>query len=62
MSKKLNKYFDCITQGVNYLRDKVDYNKLLVEIYYCRKNNISLSFNMPRSKKAEAEARAAAAN
>ena len=61
LSKKLNKYFDCISQGVSYLRDKVDYQKMLVEIFYSRKNNIPLSFAMPKSKKAEAEARAAAA-
>jgi len=61
LSKKLNKYFDCISQGVSYLRDKVDYQKMLVEIFFSRKNNIPLSFAMPKSKKVEAEARAAAA-
>jgi len=62
LSKKLNKYFDCINQGVSYLKDKVDYQKMLVEIYYCRKNNIPLGFTMPKSKKAEAEARSAASS
>jgi hypothetical protein len=60
LSKKLNKYFDCINQGVSYLKEKVDYQKILIEIYYCRKNNIPLGFMMPKSKKAEAEARALA--
>jgi hypothetical protein len=35
---------------------------MLVEIYYCHKNNIPHSFSMPKSKKAEAEAKANASS
>ena len=57
LSKKLNKYFDCINQGVHFLQEKIDYQKMLVEVFFCKKHNIPLGFQMPKSKKAEAEAR-----
>jgi len=35
LSKKLGKYFDSVKEGLLILREKVDYKKLLVELYYC---------------------------
>lgn len=51
LSKKLGKYFDCITQGVTFLQSKIDQAKLLVEIYYCKQNGVNMEFQMPKSKK-----------
>ena len=53
MSKKLGKYFESVKQGIAIIKEKVDYQKLLVEIYYCESNNISLKFNLPKSKRSE---------
>lgn len=35
------------------MKEKIDYQKLLVEIYYCKQNGISTKFQMTKSKKAE---------
>lgn len=53
MSKKLGKYFESVKQGIAIIKEKVDYQKLLVEIYYCESNDISLKFNLPKSKRSE---------
>jgi len=44
LSKKLGKYFESIKQGVAILKEQIDYDKLLIEIWYCKKNNINAKF------------------
>jgi hypothetical protein len=44
---------------VSILQDKIDYAKLLVELFYCKQHNIPTSpFTLPKSKKAVASAAA----
>jgi hypothetical protein len=45
LSIKLNKYFDAVGLGAQVLKENVDYQKLLVELYYCHKNGISTSLS-----------------
>ena len=54
LSKKLGKYFDSVCTGIQILRERIDYRKVVVELYYCREIEIPTRFVMPKSKRIEA--------
>ncbi len=44
LNKKLGKYYEAVTQGLQIIREKIQLPKVKVELYYAKKNNITVNF------------------
>ena len=44
LNKKLGKYFEAVTQGLQIIKSKIDLGKMKVELYHAKKNKIDASF------------------
>ena len=44
LNKKLGKYYDCVQQGVNILKNRLDLNKLKIELYFAKVHEIKTEF------------------
>jgi hypothetical protein len=51
LSKKLQKYFESVQMGVRILREQVDTTKVRAELYFCKQHDISLRYELPKSKR-----------
>jgi hypothetical protein len=55
LNKKLGRHFEAVTQGLSIIRDKVDLNKVKVELYFAKLHNYSVTYpvsNMQLSESA----------
>ena len=44
LNKKLGKYYEAVTQGLQIIQQKISLKKLKVELYFAKKSNINISF------------------
>lgn len=51
LSKKLQKYYESVTMGIKILREQIDVKKVRAELFFCKENDISTRFDLPKSKK-----------
>jgi hypothetical protein len=53
LNKKLGKYFEAVTQGMQIIQSKLSLSKMKVELYFSKKNNIDVSYPLASTQLSE---------